>query len=60
MTLACFLSLPALSAFYTLNFTGCTTYTSRSGVQKEMRLGLPVMGGALFASLILVLAGRLL
>ena len=60
VTLACFLTLPALSAFYALNFTGCTTYTSRSGVQKEMRLGLPVMGGALLASLILVLAGRFL
>ena len=60
VTLAFFLALPALSAFYTLNFTGCTGYTSRSGVQKEMRLGLPVMGSALLASLILVLAGRLL
>ena len=57
VTLACFLALPAVSSFYTLNFTGCTTYTSRSGVQKEMRLGLPVMGGALLTSLILVLAG---
>jgi hypothetical protein len=57
VTLACFLALPALSSFYTLNFTGCTTYTSRSGVQKEMRLALPVMGGSLLASLILVLAG---
>jgi hypothetical protein len=59
-TLACFLALPAVSAFYTLNFTGCTTYTSRSGVQKEMRLALPVMGGAVLASLFLVLAGRFL
>jgi hypothetical protein len=57
VTLACFLALPAVSSFYTLNFTGCTTYTSRSGVQKEMRLGLPVMGGALLAGLILVLTG---
>jgi hypothetical protein len=57
VTLACFLALPAVSSFYTLNFTGCTTYTSRSGVQKEMRFGLPVMGGALLASLMLVLAG---
>ena len=59
VTLASFLTLPAVSAFYTLNFTGCTTYTSRSGVQKEMRLGLPLMGSALLASLVLVLAGRL-
>jgi len=59
-TLACFLTLPAVSSFYTLNFTGCSTYTSRSGVQKEMRLALPVMGSALLASLVLLLAGRLL
>jgi len=59
-TLAAFLALPAISAFYTLNFTGCTTYTSRSGVKKEMRLGLPVMAGALIASALLLVAGRLL
>jgi acetyl-CoA decarbonylase/synthase complex subunit gamma len=60
VTAAAFLALPALSAFYTLNFTGCSTYTSRSGVKKEMHLALPAMGGALVASLILLLAGRLL
>lgn len=59
VTLASFLALPAVSAFYTLNFTGCTTYTSRSGVKKEMRLGIPVMGCALLVALVLVLAGRL-
>jgi len=58
VTVAAFLALPALSAFYTLNFTGCTPYTSRSGVKKEMRLGLPVMGGALTAALVLVLVER--
>lgn len=60
VTLAAFLALPAVSAFYTLNFTGCTTYTSRSGVKKEMRLGIPIMGSALIAAVILVLAGSLL
>jgi hypothetical protein len=59
MTLALFLALPAVSSFYTLNFTGCTTFTSRSGVKKEMRLGIPVMAGALFCSLILVVAGTI-
>jgi len=57
---ALFLALPALSAFYMLNFTGCTTYTSRSGVKKEMRLGLPVMGGALLLSFVLLLTARFL
>ena len=59
VTLASFLAFPAISAFYTLNFTGCTPYTSRSGVKKEMRLGLPVIGCALLAALVLVLAGLL-
>ena len=60
VTAALFLALPAVSAFYTLNFTGCSTYTSRSGVKKEMRIGLPVMGSALVVSLILLLAERFL
>ena len=60
VTAAFFLALPAVSAFHTLNFTGCSTYTSRSGVKKEMRIGLPVMGSALLVSLVLLLAGRYL
>jgi acetyl-CoA decarbonylase/synthase complex subunit gamma len=60
VTAAVFLALPAVSAFYTLNFTGCSTYTSRSGVKKEMRIALPAMGGALIVSLVLLLAGRFL
>lgn len=55
---AIFLALPAVSAFYTLNFTGCSTYTSRTGVKKEMRLSLPVMGGAIAASALLLLVSR--
>jgi acetyl-CoA decarbonylase/synthase complex subunit gamma len=59
VTAAVFLALPAVSAFYTLNFTGCSTYTSRSGVKKEMRIALPAMGGALALGLLLLVAGRL-
>jgi acetyl-CoA decarbonylase/synthase complex subunit gamma len=57
---AAFLALPAVSAFYMLNFTGCTTFTSRSGVKKEMRLALPVIAGSIFISIILLLSGCLL
>jgi hypothetical protein len=57
---AAFLTLPAVSAFYTLNFTGCTTFTSRSGVKKEMRLALPVMGCAVLLGVFLLLTGWLL
>ena len=60
VSLAAFLALPAVSAFYTLNFTGCSTYTSRSGVKKEMRLALPAMGIAVGVGLVLVLANRFL
>lgn len=58
VTAASFLAFPAVSSFYTLNFTGCSTYTSRSGVKKEMRRALPVMAGALLVSLVLVVGGR--
>jgi len=57
---AAFLALPAVSAFYTLNFTGCTPFTSRSGVKKEMRIALPAMGCALVLSVLILLAGKFL
>lgn len=60
VTLAVFLILPAVSAFYTLSFTGCTTFTSRSGVKKEMRYGLPAMGIAIAAGVILLVLSRII
>lgn len=56
MTAACILLLPAISAFLALNFTGSTTYTSFSGVKKEVRLGLKpiLLAGSLGIGLILV------
>lgn len=33
---------PALSAFLAMNFTGCSTTTSPSGVRREMRLAVPL------------------
>jgi len=36
------LMIPALSAYLAMNFTGCSTYTSLSGVKKEMRWALPL------------------
>jgi hypothetical protein len=58
VTLAAFLALPAISSFYMLNFTGCTTFTSRSGVKKEMRIAIPAMGCALLGALVMVVMGR--
>lgn len=57
---AIFLALPAVSAFFTLNFTGCSTFTSRSGVKKEMRIAIPAIGGALLMGVVFLLAGRFL
>ena len=36
------LLIPALSSYLTMNFTGCSTYTSLSGVKKEMRYAVPM------------------
>jgi len=37
------LVLPVIAAYLALNFTGSTTFTSLSGVQKEIRLAAPAM-----------------
>ena len=37
------LLLPAVSAWYALDFTGSSTYASPSGVLKEMRIALPII-----------------
>ena len=37
------LALPAHSAFWAMNFTGASTYTSPSGVLKEMKTAVPLM-----------------
>ena len=49
------LLLPALSAWFALNFTGASTCTSPSGVLKEMRIALPlIIGSAGIGALLLV------
>ena len=41
-------ALPAVSAFFAMNFTGASTYTSLSGVRREMRIAVPAqVAGAL-------------
>ncbi len=40
------LMMSAVSAYLAMNFTGASTYTSLSGVKKEMRWALPVQIGA--------------
>ena len=40
---AALLIIPAVVAYFALNFTGCTTFTSRTGVKKEIFRYVPVM-----------------
>lgn len=54
--IAWFLVLPAISAFEAMNFTGCTTYTSVSGVNREMRLTLMPQLVAAVTGVVLLLA----
>lgn len=55
--IAYFLLLPALSAFLTMNFTGSSTYTSLSGVDREMKTAVPLMLFAAAGAVILLLVG---
>jgi hypothetical protein len=50
------LLLPSVSAYLAMNFTGSSTYTSPSGVMREMRIALPLIIGssALGAALVLI------
>jgi hypothetical protein len=36
---------PSITAFLALNFTGATTFTSRSGVRREIFRYIPIMAG---------------
>ena len=40
-TTAWMLLIPAISAYLAMNFTGCSTFTSLSGVKKEMKWAVP-------------------
>lgn len=58
--LAYMLALPAISAFCAMNFTGCSTYTSPSGVEKEMKSGIPAIIISSGLGILSVLADSLL
>lgn len=55
-TVAWLLMIPAAASFLTMNFTGASTYTSLSGVKKEMRIAVPMqlIGAALGLALWIV------
>lgn len=50
----------SIASFMTMNFTGSSTYTSLSGVQKEMKVAVPVQIGLAVAGIILFIISKLL
>lgn len=52
------LIVPALTTYLSMNFTGASTYTSLSGVRKEMRWALPVQIASVVVGLGLWLTSR--
>ena len=55
ITLAYLMIIPAISAFFALNFTGSSTYTSLSGVKKEMTITLPYFITSLSIGILLLI-----
>jgi hypothetical protein len=53
------LLFPALSSYLALQFTGSTTFTSMSGVKKELKIGLPVYFSVIGVSLVLLVIYKL-
>ena len=59
-SLAWLLIIPAVTAYLAMNFTGASTYTSLSGVNKEMRWALPAEIGMGGGGLLIWIASRLI
>jgi hypothetical protein len=53
LMIAYMLTFPSITAFLTLNFTGSTTFTSKSGVKKEIFTYIPVMAWMFGAGIVL-------
>jgi len=56
--IAWFFIMTTISAFFAMNFTGASTYTSLSGVKKEMRYAVPLQISALTIGLIFWIVKR--
>jgi hypothetical protein len=59
-SLAYLLAMPPVTAFLALNFTGSTTFTSKTGVEREMFTYIRVMAGMFGGGIILTLILKLL
>jgi acetyl-CoA decarbonylase/synthase complex subunit gamma len=55
-----FLIITAISSFLAMNFTGSSTFTSLSGVRKEMKIFVPLQISFASIGLILQLVGKLI
>ncbi len=55
-----FLIMTGISSFVAMNFTGSSTYTSLSGVRKEMKLAIPFQLAFSVIGLILLIIGKVL
>lgn len=53
-----FLVMTAISSFVTMNFTGASTFTSLSGVKREMRIAVPLQAILCAAGVILLVMTR--
>ena len=47
----------SISSFFAMNFTGASTFTSPTGVEKEMRRTMPVQVGMVVIGLVLWIVG---
>ena len=56
--IAWLLIIPAATSFLVMNFTGGSTYTSLSGVKREMRIAVPLQLLCAVAGIGLWLTGR--
>src|SRR5664279_1912267 len=56
--LSWFFLITAISSFLAMNFTGTSTYTSLSGVKKEMKISVPIQIGFAIVSIILQVVGK--
>jgi acetyl-CoA decarbonylase/synthase complex subunit gamma len=53
-----FLIITVISSFLAMNFTGSSTYTSLSGVKKEMKISVPFQIGFAFIGIVLQVIGK--
>jgi acetyl-CoA decarbonylase/synthase complex subunit gamma len=59
-SMAWLLIIPAVAGYLAMNFTGCSTYTSLSGVKREMRWALPTQIAACVIGFVIWITSRLM